>query len=424
MIDRRRLPGSYRLRGARVWDGVDGESRAADVHVVEGRIAEIGELGRAPDGTVDIDLSSCVIIPGLIDCHVHLVWDGSPDPVRTLVDGGEHLALLRAARHCEDHLHGGVTTVRDLGSSWDAAISVAKAVEDGTIYGARVLPAGRAIIMTGGHDPFWGFVADGPEAVRAAVRRQWSLGARVIKMAATGGAYGRSEGEAIGQEELRPEELQSGIEEAHRLGLRVAVHAVGREGIGNAVLAGVDTVEHGTFLSEDIAVEMAARGTALCPTLLVYQTIAGGSVGIPAYATQKASAVVAAQQTCMQLALAHGIRVIAGTDAGSCGTGHPSLLGELEALVAAGLTRHQALRAATSEAAAAVAPGTGLGTLLPGSPADLVVLRGDPLDDLGRLREVRLVVKDGAVASLPDPPATLDGYCDLHKQVITTSLGG
>jgi imidazolonepropionase-like amidohydrolase len=383
------------LRGGQVWDGVAQELVAADVWIQDGRIAGIGNRSWVADQVMDV--SSMVVLPGLIDAHVHLVWSGTSDPVRLLLDEGEQLALLRAAAHAERQLGWGITTVRDLGSSWDAAIAVAKGVERGIVRGSTVVAAGRAIIMTGGHDPFWGLVADGEAAVRAAVRRQWSIGARVIKIAASGGVYGRAEGEAVGQEELTAEEMTAACVEAHRLGLRVAAHAVGTQGIANAVRAGVDTIEHGCLLDEQTAARMAAQGTALCPTALVYQTIASGTTGIPEYAAAKAREVTAAHRDSIALAKAYGIKILAGTDAGSCGMPHPSLVAELEALVALGLTAEEALRAATVNAGSAVLPGTAAGTLTPGAPADVLVVRGDPLADVRSLYDVEAVIHRGEV---------------------------
>lgn len=386
------------LRGGQVWDGTGHELVPADVWIQDGRIAAVGKCSLAPDQVVDV--SSMVVLPGLIDAHVHLVWSGTSDPVRLLLDEGEQFALLRAAENAERHLEAGVTTLRDLGSSWDASIAVSKAVERGIVRGSTIVAAGRAIIMTGGHDPFWGLVADGEDAIRAAVRRQWSLGAKVIKIAATGGVYGREEGEAIGQEELSVEEMAAACREAHRLGLRVAAHAVGTRGIANAVEAGVDTVEHGSLLDEETAAEMAVRGTALCPTALVYQTIASGTAGIPDYAVAKAREVTAAQWDCIALAKQFNIKILAGTDAGSCGMPHPSVVAEVETLVGLGLTPEEALRTATIDAGSAVQPGSDAGTLLPGAPADVLVVRGDPLADVRALYEVEAVIHRGIVTTV------------------------
>ncbi|MDQ3527135.1 MAG: amidohydrolase family protein [Actinomycetota bacterium] len=205
--------------------------------------------------------------------------------------------------------------MRDLGGNWDAAISVARAVDRSVIEGPTILASGRTVIMTGGHDPFWGVPCDGPDAVVRGVRTQVAAGAHVIKTAATGGVYGQVEGEEAGASELTYEELAALAGEAHRRGRRVAVHALGTEGIRNAVRAGVDTVEHGVFLTEDIVAAMAERGTVLCPTVAVYRRMAQGSA--PGYAVRKAAEVVTAHRESIAMARNAGLSIIAGTDAGA-----------------------------------------------------------------------------------------------------------
>ncbi len=212
--------------------------------------------------------------------------------------------------------------MRDLGGNWDAAISVARAVDRSVIEGPTILASGRTVIMTGGHDPFWGVPCDGPDAVVRGVRTQVAAGAHVIKTAATGGVYGQVEGEEAGASELTYEELAALAGEAHRRGRRVAVHALGTEGIRNAVRAGVDTVEHGVFLTEDIVAAMAERGTVLCPTVAVYRRMAQGSA--PGYAVRKAAEVVTAHRESIAMARNAGLSIIAGTDAGAPGMPHPA----------------------------------------------------------------------------------------------------
>lgn len=212
----------------------------------------------------------------------------------------------------------------------------------------------------------------------------------MIKTAATGGVYGQMEGEEAGASELTYDELKALTNEAHRRGRMVAVHALGTEGIRNAVAAGVDTVEHGVFLTEDIVEWMARQGTALCPTVAVYRKMAGGAA--PDYAVAKAAEVVAAHRTSVAMALDAGIDVIAGTDAGAPGMPHPSLVDEIEALVDCGMTVINALKAATSRAADALGR-PGVGRIELGSVADLVIVDGDPLLDPGVLRSVAGVVR-------------------------------
>jgi len=380
------------LRDARVWDGVSADVRPLDVVCRDGLVAELVPAGTATTGDEDValDLAGATVVPGLVDAHVHLVWSGGTDPVGLVDREGEQLTLLRAAGHARDQLRAGITTVRDLGSNWDAAIHVARAVDRGALEGPTIIASGRTVIMTGGHDPFWGLPCDGEDAVVRGVRTQVAAGAGVIKTAATGGVYGRCEGEEVGASELTHDELRALAGEAHRRGRKVAVHALGTDGIRAAVAAGVDTVEHGVFLTEDIVEDMLRRGTVLCPTVAVYRRIADGLA--PDYATAKAAEVVTAHRASVAMAREAGVPIIAGTDAGAPGMPHPSLLDEVAALLDLGLTPLEALRAATSGAADALGL-PGVGRVGVGSPADLVVVDGDPLADPGVLRTPWAVVR-------------------------------
>lgn len=395
------------LGSARVWDGTTEDLRPCDVVCLDGRIAELRPRGSAVTGGDDVvlDLDGATVVPGLIDAHVHLVWSGGTDPVGLVDREGKHLTLLRAASHAREQLLAGITTVRDLGSNWDLAIHVARAIDRGVLEGPTVIASGRTVIMTGGHDAFWGLPCDGTDAVVRGVRTQVAAGAGVIKTASTGGVYGQSDGEDVGASELTYQELSALTDEAHRRGRRAAVHALGTEGIRNAVLAGVDTVEHGVLLTEDIVAAMAQRGTVLCPTTAVYRRMADGDA--PAYAVAKARDVVAAHRASVLMALEAGIDIIAGTDAGAPGMPHPSLVDEIETLVAYGLTPLDALQAATSRAATAL----GLphrGRIAVGAPADLMVVDGNPLADVGVLRRCWAVVKDQRLVHAP-PGASLTG---------------
>jgi imidazolonepropionase-like amidohydrolase len=380
------------LRDAQVWDGTADDLRRCDLVCRDGRVAELLPVGSATvaDTDVALDLDRTTVVPGLVDAHVHLVWAGGTDPVSLVEKEGEQLTLLRAAGHAHDQLFAGITTVRDLGSNWDIAIHLAHAIDRGAIQGPTVIASGRTVIMTGGHDPFWGLPCDGPDAVVRGVRTQVAKGAGVIKTAATGGVYGQAEGEEVGASELTFEELAALTTEAHRRGRKVAVHALGTEGIRNAVAAGVDTVEHGVFLTEDIVEEMAKNGTVLCPTTAVYQRMAEGEA--PDYAVDKARDVVAAHQASIAMALEAGIGVIAGTDAGAPGMPHPSLIDEIEMLIRYGLHPLEALKGATSRAADALGVPR-VGRIEVGSVADLAFVDGDPLSDPAILRSVWGVVK-------------------------------
>ncbi len=389
---------SVHLRDVILWDGTRADPRPADVTAADGLVTGVLPPGSAAsDEATVLDLQGAFVQPGLVDMHVHLVWSGGPDPAADVAAAGEQTTTVRAYLNARSQLESGITTVRDLGSNWDIAISTAQAVERGDLEGPTIVASGRTVIMTGGHDPFWGIFSDGPDEVVRAVRHQAMIGAGVIKLAATGGVYGRPEGEAIGQGELSRDEMAAAVVEAHRRGLRVAAHAVGRQGIADAVAAGVDTVEHGNFLDEETVAAMARAGTALCPTLAIYRTIAQNVDGdIPAYASAKAVSAVEAHEHSFQMAMAAGLDIVAGTDSGSCRTPHPALVDELVLMHSYGMPTAAVLRAATSTAGKVLGRDGAVGVVRPGAIADLLVLDRNPFDDLGALRSPRAVVRAGS----------------------------
>lgn len=389
------------LRDTAYWDGEADDVRPADIVCAGDEIHTVHARGEAPQVTADdqeIDLDGRYVLPGLIDAHAHLVWSSGQDPAEVTEADGEQLTVLRAAAHAREHLAAGVTTIVDLGSNWDVAISVARAVDTGVFDGPTIIAAGRTVIMTGGHDPFWGVQSDGIDAVVRAVRGQAFRGAKIIKTAATGGVYGRPEGEDVHDGELTYGELEALAGEAHRRGLKVAAHALGTEGIRDAVHAGIDIIEHGVFLDDALVDDMVQRGTYLCPTVAIYRTIAAAAKtgSAPAYAARKAERVVDAHRTSVAMALDAGIPLVAGTDAGSPGMPHGNLVAELEALVDCGVPVPTALRAATSTAADALGRPE-LGRVRPGARADLIVTERNPLGTVGALRTPTTVIHAGQV---------------------------
>ena len=376
-----------------VWDAESGHRAAQWVGVRDGTIAHVG-----PDhpGDARAEYEVGTLTPSLIDTHVHLVWDGSADPVATLRAESEQELVIRAIENASETLRGGVTTVRDLGSTADVAVTVAQAVRAGRIQGPRVLASGRTVVITHGHDPFWGRFSDGPQDCRQAVRELRGAGADLIKVSATGGVYGQAVGEDPGAAELSLAELEAIVDEAARFDLPVAAHAVGTEGIDNAIAAGVDTIEHGNLASDDALDRMAAADVAYDPTLFVYREIAEAG-DAPDYAAANAQGVVDRHWTVAEAALARDdIRVIAGSDAGSPGVPHPGLHLELACLVEAGATPEDALDAATAAAAAELGH-PDLGVVAEGTPADVVGFDGNPLADISVTGRPTVVLKHGAV---------------------------
>src|SRR5215213_3156079 len=383
-------------RAARVFDGASEEvMEDGTVVVEEGRIVSVMPAEDLPADTEVVNLGDATLLPGLIDAHVHLVWSASAEPHALVESESRALTALRCANNGELHLRAGVTTVRDVGSTDGLAIEVGRAVELGVLPGPRVVAAGRAIAMTGGHGWFLGREADGPDALRRAVREEIKAGASCIKLMASGGVYGHAE--EPGSPQLTVEEMRSGVEEAHKAGRKAAAHAYSVEAINNALEAGVDSVEHGSFLDRETIERMREQGTYLVPTMSVYAAMAekGPGLGAPEYITRKTAEVLEASGEAFRLALEAGVPVAAGTDCGAPGHPHGTLPEELRLMVEAGATPLQALSFGTAAAAELLGIGEELGTLEPGKKADLVAVTGNPLQDIDALRGVRLVLRGG-----------------------------
>ncbi|MBX5490832.1 MAG: amidohydrolase family protein [Chloroflexi bacterium] len=379
------------LRGATLLDGRRWEPQSdRDVVIEGGRITAVGK-GCSAAQTV-LDCRGLTVMPGLIDCHVHLSVTGGPDFLREARDPLAFVAW-RAAKHARDTLQAGFTTVRSLGDRDYVTVHLREAVAEGLVEGPRIVTAGLPICMTGGHGWLFGSrEADGADGVRQAVREQLKAGADVIKLIATGGVL--TPGVQPGAPQLTRAELEAGVEEAHKAGRRAAAHAQGAEGIRNAVLAGIDSIEHGFYLEEDTASLMATRGTYLVPTFSALRNILahGTSAGLAEYVVQKAATVSTAQVESFQRALAAGVRVALGTDAGTPFNYHGANAQELGHMVEAGLPVARALAAATSEAATLLGLDHEIGTIDVGKAADLIVVDGDPLADVRILADQARIV--------------------------------
>ncbi|MGF1471753.1 MAG: amidohydrolase family protein [Rubrobacteraceae bacterium] len=389
-------------RAGRVIDGVsEGSLENAAILVEDGRIVSVGPAGDLPGGVEVVDLGDATLLPGLIDAHVHLVWSASAEPHALVESEPRSVTALRCAANMKRHLDAGVTTVRDVGSTDGMAIGIARAVQLGVLSGPRVVAAGRAIAMTGGHGWFLGREADGPDAVRHAVREEIKNGAGCIKFMASGGVYGHAE--EPGSPQLTVEEMRAGVEEAHKAGKKVAAHAYSVEAINNALDAGVDSIEHGTFIDEETAEKMRELGTFLVPTMSVYAAMdeKGPELGAPDYIQRKTKEVLAATQEALRTAANAGVKIAAGTDCGAPGHPHGTLPMELRLISEAGAGPKQAIRAGTSAAAELLGLEAEIGTLEAGKRADFIAVAGNPLEDIKRLGRAELVVLGGVEIRSP-----------------------
>jgi imidazolonepropionase-like amidohydrolase len=299
------------------------------------------------------------------------------------------------AARARQSVEAGVTTVRDLGGKDYLELAVKRAIAERLIPGPRVLAAGRGICMTGGHGWWFGREADGPDDVRKAVREQLKMGVDVIKIFATGGVM--TPGVEPGSSQLTEAEIRAAIEEAGKAGRRVAAHAQATAGIRCCVEAGITTIEHGVFLDADLVARMKRDGVFLVPTLVASRAIAEGgeAAGIPSFMARKARGIVETHGRSFELAARAGVPIAAGSDAGTPLNPHGSLVPELALMIQHGLPPMEALRAATSQAAAALGLEREIGRVAPGFAADLLAVEGDPLADIGALSRVRLVIAHG-----------------------------
>jgi imidazolonepropionase-like amidohydrolase len=388
------------IRNVRLLDGTGAEPADNMALITEGRrITWIGPDQRLPEGADGhaVDGRGGTAMPGLINCHVHLCHDGAPDLFGQAQRDSATTAALRGFLNLKLTLQAGITAVRDCGAANNVAIDLARAVDDGLVTGPRIRAAGRVITMTGGHGHFIGREADGPVAVRQATRAEIKAGAHFIKAMATGGVL--TPGVVPTQTALQQDELAEVAREAHNAGRRAACHAIGNEGIKNAIRAGIDSIEHGFYL-DDEALQLALdHGTVLVPTLIAVNQIVnnGGGGQIPDWVLQKAENESGHHRESFAAAVRSGMKVAAGTDAGTPFNLHSDLAAELALMVNYGMRPMDALVAATSSGAQNLGLAPDVGTLQVGRLADVVVLAGDPVADISATSRVRLVLKDGLV---------------------------
>jgi imidazolonepropionase-like amidohydrolase len=371
----------------------------AGVLVAGGRVEWVGVHARAPRlarAAEAVDGAGRFLTPGLIDCHVHLCFDGGANFVEE-ARVSEPFAAIKCVKNGERQLAAGVTTVRDLGGLGPVVCEVAKAIDEGRVRGPRVIASGQAITITGGHG--WNSFArqaDGPDGVRLAVREQLRSGARSIKIVATGGVL--TPGVSFDFTAFTPEEVEAAVDEAHKWGVPIAAHAIGATGIANCVRAGIDSIEHGSQISAESARLMKERGIFHVPTISALDGIVGNPETVPAYAVEKGKAVLGFARDTFRRVSRAGVRHACGTDAGTPFNPHGGAPRELIRMIEWGLTPLKALRTATANAAELLRVGS-VGTVEEGKAADLVVWPGDLLDDPSILLRPRAVFRSGELVS-------------------------
>jgi imidazolonepropionase-like amidohydrolase len=379
-------------------------------------VIEDNRVVRVEDGFVDptslgddvivIDFSDKFVLPGLMDLHVHVLFELSPNSRTDNLTVTTSMLALRGAQHARRTLLAGFTTVRDLGGQPEAIFALRDAIEEGLVPGPRILAAGSALAATGGHGDVDGVkaelmdlwtpetICDGPYDCRRATRYAVKYGADWIKITATGGVLSDT-ATGTGQQ-MTDDELVEIMQTAHGLGVKVAAHAHGTDGINAALRAGVDSIDHGSFLDKESIKLFKENGAYLVPTLLPSAKVPAMMEGNPFFTDaikEKARAASAAALGNTREAHAAGVKIAFGTDTGV--TKHGENAEEFSLMVSVGMTEMQAIRAATVTAAELIGSSDDLGTIEPGKIADIIAVDGDPLDDIRVLEDVAAVVKDG-----------------------------
>jgi imidazolonepropionase-like amidohydrolase len=365
--------------------------------ILEGdKISEVST--EAPSSTQDDEIIDCTgkyVLPGLIDTHVHLVWDGSANPQAVIHHAPDESITLDAYSHALDTLRLGVTTVRDLGAPRGTVLQLRNKINAGKLFGPTIISSGPPIVMTGGHVHYLGYESDGESEVRKNTRRVLKEGADLIKVMATGGIY--TEGEEPGSVQLNIDELSAIKEEALKKNKKVAAHADGLEGIMNCLEVGIDTIEHGIYADRNALEIMKHQGTYLVPTIKVMRQLTS-SPDIPEWALKKAKVILEPHFEMLKQAVDIGVKIATGTDCGSPLTPPRYYFDEMLIMEEAGMSRMEVIKASTSIAAECIGR-PDMGVIAAGKKADLLIVDENPIDDLEILKKDKKVIKNGVSVS-------------------------
>ena len=403
------------VKAARMFDGKGDEVVSPGLVVVSGgRIVAAGAGAAIPKGAEVIDLGDATILPGFIDAHTHVTFEASDDWKQDQIDSLKKTIpeqALDATVYARKTLMAGFTTVRDVGADGFIDVGLRNGIASGKVVGPRMLVAVNGIGATGGHcDPTGGFraglfgkepdvdqgVANGPDAVRAAVRFNVKNGADLIKTCATGGVL--SEADEVDTPQLTQAELDALVDEARSLRKRTVAHAHGAEGAKRAIRAGISSIEHGSFLDDEALDMMKERGTYLVPTLLALEGIRERlerSAFMPQQIVEKARAAIARCSQMFKHALSKGVKIGFGTDAGVYPHGRNAE--EFHLMADLGMTPVEALKTATSANADLLGLSDRVGVLEAGTYADVIAVPGDPVKEIRVTEKVFFVMKDGVV---------------------------
>ncbi len=386
----------------------EGYLRKQTVTVKDGRIVSV-EAGYkpGPKGVPVIDLRDAYVLPGLIDSHVHITSESGPNERIRMFEETAVDQAFDGAEFAHKTLLAGFTTVQDVGGSNDAVFGLRDAIAKGYVPGPRMRAAGQAISVTGGHGDINGYspdvmalftgtnICNGADDCRRAVRQQVKEGADVIKITATGGVMSNTK--AGLEKQFTDAELEAIVETAHSMGRQVTAHAHGKGGIEAALRAGIDSIEHGTYLDDETIALFKEHDATLVPTVLAGATVSGwvNEPWFPEASRAKAAIVGPLMQDMLRRAHEGGVNVAFGTDTGV--SKHGDNAEEFALMVGAGFTPEEAIRAATVKAAQHIEMDADIGTIEAGKYADIIAVTADPLKDVTELEDVDFVMKGGVV---------------------------
>jgi len=403
------MPNYTILHGRRLIDGTGSAPIENPVILIQG--SKIVSVGKESDVTVPqtedvnrIDYKDKILLPGLIDCHVHLCFSADDNPLARVYEDSDDIMLLRAAHNAQVALKAGITTLRDCGGRNRVIFSIREGIEKKIIKGPRLLLSGRPITITGGHCFFLNGEADGVDDVRKLARQLIKEGADFLKIMASGG--GMTPITISKLPYYTVEELTVAAYEAHRLGRKIAAHCHSTQSIKDVLEVGIDTIEHCSFLSPEtgqrqfephIAEKIIKSGTYVCATMSAGRKPSGSKRRTDEYKLQLQKNMQGSNFSRMN---EMGVKLIAGTDAGVTWTTLDNYPLYMELSVAGGMNNMQAILSGTSLAAEALGIADIVGTIQQGKEADIIAVDGNPLEDISALWDVSMVMKAGELISI------------------------